>query len=101
MGCCIIENPEGAGRIAKGGRCVTEAAVVAVALLSLVLLLRSFLAAGTGVLAELNWAVFGADNRGLLSELSELMSGRKRSLGSASAQYHEPSTLPLPLPDHM
>lgn len=54
MGCCIIENPEGAGRIARGGRWVTEAVPVVDVLLSLVLLLRSFLAAGTGVLPELS-----------------------------------------------
>ena len=57
-------------------------AVVAV-LLSFVLLLRSFLAAGTGVLPELSCAVLIAETEGLLSDVSELKSGRNRSLGSA------------------
>ena len=81
--CCISAKPEGAGRIAKGGRCVTEAVAAVAVLLSLVRLLRSFLAAGTGVLAELSWAVLRADSKGLLSDVSELISGKKRSLGSA------------------
>lgn len=59
-----------------------DTAAVVEALLSLVLLLRSFLAAGTGVLSELSCAVLMAENAGLLSDVSELRSGRNRSLGS-------------------
>lgn len=61
-------------------------------LLSLVLLRRSFLAAGTGVLPELTCAVLGAGSRGLLSEVSELISGRNRSLGSASSSTSQTDT---------
>lgn len=77
----------GAGRIAKGGQWVTEVVCVLAVLLSLVLLLRSFLAAGIGVVSELvTCAVLPRARSGVLSEVSDVMSGRNRSLGSADRQ---------------